>query len=350
MNETTSLRFPNSCSDNLKSKIQNLKWVRFLAIFILLVGCVGIVEAQQAGKMVRIGYLHFRAGPIATDDTFREALRDLGWVEGKNIAIEYRWIGKKRDRIPAMAEELVRLKVDLIVTATRSMALAAKNATTTIPIVMLTTSDAVKEGLVASLARPGGNVTGMSAQYAEVHAKLLELLHETMPNVTRVVFLAGTRTTSQVYMRTLRALEGTAPGLGITIIQRAMGRNHQEIEKTLEAIAKKRAGAIIVVGSAYSRHRRRIDRFAAKNHVPVFSANWPLVEKHFGLLGYGPDWVDMYRRAARYVDKILKGAKPADLPVQRPAKFTLIVNLKTAKQLGITIPREVLYRADKVIR
>ncbi len=296
-------------------------------------------EAQQRAKMARIGYLHFRAGPIATDEAFRQALRDLGWVEGKNIAIEYRWAAGKKDRYPVLAEELVQLKVDLIVTATRRAALEAKNATRTIPIVMLVASDAVENGLVASLARPGGNVTGMSEQTSDGYTKLLELVHETLPKVTRVAYLI-TDLTSPVPARTLRALQDTGPTLGLTI---------QPVE-SLEAVAQERPGALLVSGSRHSRFRRQLAELTAKNRVPVFSANWPLVEKHFGLLGYGPDWVDMYRRAARYVDKILKGAKPANLPVERPVKFNLVINLKAAKQLGITIPPEVLYRATKVVK
>ena len=298
-----------------------------------------LVEAQQRGKTARIGYLHFRAGPIATDEAFRQALRDLGWIEGQNIAIEYRWAAGKRKRFPALAEELVRLKVDLIVTATNGPTQAAKNATRTIPIVMLVASDAVENGLVASLARPGGNVTGMSEQTSDGFTKLLELVHETLPKVTRVAYLI-TDLTSPVPARTLRALQDTGPTLGLTI---------QPFE-SLGAVAQERPGALLVQGTRHSRYRRQLAELTAKNRVPVFSPNWPLVEKHFGLLGYGPDWVDMYRRAARYVDKILKGAKPKDLPVQRPVKFNLLVNLKTAKQLGITIPASILYRATKVIK
>ncbi len=289
--------------------------------------------------MARIGYLHFRAGPIATDEAFRQALRDLGWVEGKNIAIEYRWAAGKKDRYPVLAEELVQLKVDLIVTATRRVAQEAKNATRTIPIVMLVASDAVENGLVASLARPGGNVTGMSEQTSDGFTKLLELVHETLPKVTRVAYLA-TNLTSPTPARTLRALQDTGPTLGLTI----------QPFKSLEAVAQERPGALLVPGTRHSRYRRQLAELTAKNRVPVFSPNWPLVEKHFGLLGYGPDWVDMYRRAARYVDKILKGAKPADLPVEPPRKFNLEINLKTAKKLGITIPPNVLYQATKVIK
>ncbi len=296
-------------------------------------------DAQQRGKMPRIGYLHFRAGPIATDEAFLQALRDLGWVEGKNIAIEYRWAAGKKDRYPVLAEELVQLKVDLIVTATRRVALEAKNATRTIPIVMLVASDAVENGLVASLARPGGNVTGMSEQTSDGFTKLLELVHETLPKVTRVAYII-TDLTSPVAARTLRALQDTGPTLGLTI---------QPFE-SLGAVAQERPGALLVQGTRHSRYRRQLAELTAKNRVPVFSPNWPLVEKHFGLLGYGPDWVDMYRRAARYVDKILKGAKPANLPVERPVKFNLVINLKAAKQLGITIPPEVLYRATKVVK
>ncbi len=306
------------------------------------------VEAQQTGKMPRIGYLHFRAGPIATDEAFRQALRDLGWIEGQNIAIEYRWVAGKRDRYPVMAEELVRLKVDLIVAAAPPAIRAAKNATRTIPIVMASAPDAVENGFVASLARPGGNVTGMSDSHSDVITKLLELLHETLPKVTRVAFLGG-NLTSPGYVRILRGLQATAPALGLTI-QLLESRPPEKIESAFEAAAQERAGALLVIGTTYSRFGRRIAEFAAKNRVPVFSPNWPLVEKYFGLLGYGPDWVDMYRRAATYVDKILKGAKPADLPVQLPVKFRLVVNLKTAKQLDITIPPNVLYQATKVIK
>ncbi len=307
-----------------------------------------LAEAQKAGKVYRIGYLHFRAGPTATDEAFLQGLRDLGWIEGQNIAIEYRWAAGKRDRYPALAEELVRLKVDLIVTAIRAPTQAAKNATRTIPIVMTAGPDAVENGLIASLARPGGNVTGMSNSYSDVNTKLLELLHETLPEVTRVAYLGG-NLTAPVSVRTLRGLQATAPALGLTI-QSLSARHAEELESALEAVAQDRAGALLVAGSLHSRFKRPIAKFAAKNRVPVFSPNWPLVEKHFGLLGYGPDWPDMYRRAATYVDKILKGAKPADLPVERPTKFNLVVNLKTAKQLGLTIPPEVLYRATKVIK
>ncbi len=310
-----------------------------------------LAETQKVEKMARIGYLHFRAGPNAADEVFRQALRDFGWIEGQNIAIEYRWAAGKRNRYPALAEELVRLKVDLIVTATNSAAQAAKNATRTIPIVMMIASNVVERGLVASLARPGGNVTGMSNQYSEVNAKLLELLHETFPEVTRVAYLTQDLT-SPIPLRTFRVLQAVAPAFGLTIQPLAKDRikRAEELESALEAAAQERAGALLVSGVTHSRFRRRIAEFAAKNRVPVFSPNWPLVEKHFGLIGYGPDWIDIHRLAATYVDKILKGAKPADLPVERPTKFVLVVNLKTAKQLGITIPPEVLYQATKVIK
>lgn len=315
----------------------------------IVLAFVRLADAQQGGKVARIGYLSHRAGPSAADEAFRQALRDLGWIEGQNIAIEYRWAAGKRDHLPALAEELVHLKVDLIVTVSRAAAQATKNATRTIPIVMASAPDAVENRLVDSLARPGANITGMSTQYSDVHTKLLELLHETLPKVTRVAFLAGAHPPPPVYVRTFRELQAVAPALGLTIQPLELGQR-KDINSALEAAAQERAGALVVPGLAYSRFKRRIAEFAAKNRVPVFSVSWSLVEKHFGLLGYGPESIDMYRRAATYVDKIFKGAKPADLPVQRPVKFNLVVNLKTAKQLGITIPPTVLYRATRVIK
>ncbi len=244
--------------------------------------------------MLRLGYLSRKAGPGGTDKAFRQALRDLGWIVGQNIAIEYRWAAGKRDHLPALADELVRLKVDLIVTATQPVTQAAKNATTTIPIVMMYASDAVENGLVASLARPGGNVTGMSEQFADLHTKLLELLHETLPKVTRVAILWSPR--SRSYARTYRAAQAVAPALGLTLQSLALrtkGRSRQktaeELEGMLAATARKRAGALVVLGGRYRPFGPRLAEFSTNNRVPVFSANWPLVEKHFVLLGYGPD-------------------------------------------------------------
>jgi putative tryptophan/tyrosine transport system substrate-binding protein len=331
---------------NLKSAFRNLKSAILLCALFLTLSIP--VEAQQPGNVPRIGYLHFRAGPEAADEAFRQAMRDLGWIEGQNIIIEYRWAAGKQDRYPALAEELVRLKVDLIVTATPAPTQAAKNATKTIPIVMVAASNAVERGLVASLARTGGNVTGLSQQYIEMNAKLLELLHDTLPKVTRVAFLAGDP--SSPYWR---ALHTTARDLGLTIqsfeldIKNEKDRTAKDV---LEAIAQERPGALLVAGTTHDRLARPIADFAAKNRMPMLSINYPLVEKGFGLLGYGPNFIEMYRRAATFVDKILKGAKPSDLPVERPRKFELVINLKTAKQIGIIIPPSVLARADKVIR
>jgi len=308
-------------------------------------------NAQQPRKML-IGYLDYGAA-VDRDEAFFQALRDLGWIEGQNVAIEHRWAEGRIDRLPALAKELVRLKVDLIVTRAGSAIHAAKSATTTIPIVMVRAADAVENGLVASLARPGGNVTGMSEDQADLHTKLLELLHETLPQAKRVAVLWNQA--SSAYTRSFKAIQAVAPALGFTI--QSLEFNHflevelrpGKIEGVLEAAAKERAGALVVMPAMYTILGRQIAAFAMKYRVPVFSVQ-NAVEKHFGLLAYTYSTDDMSRRAAIYVDKILKGAKPADLPVERPRKFELVINLKTAKQIGVTIPPEVLARADRVIK
>jgi ABC-type uncharacterized transport system substrate-binding protein len=299
------------------------------------------VEAQQVAKVYRIGFLSLRHGPGPFEEAFRQALRGLGWIEGRNVAFEYRWGAGQWNRLPTLADGLVRSKVDLIVTSTMRAALAAKNATKTIPIVMAMAADVVENGVVASLARPGGNVTGLSEPYTTIHTKLLGLLHETLPDVTRVAFIVGD-TTSGPGRRYRDALQAAAPSLALTV-------RVFELEGALQAVARERVGALIVLAAAYDVNGPRIAEVAAKARLPVFSLSDNAVEKHFGLLAYGPDWLDMYRRAATYVDKILKGAQPADLPVQQPVKFNLTVNLKTAKQLGITLPPVVLLQATKVI-
>jgi len=305
-----------------------------------------LADAQQSGKMARIGVLRHHASPTTHDEAFRQGLRDLGRVEGKNISFEYRFVGGKRDLYPSLLEELIRLKVDIIVT-TAGAGLAARKATKTIPIVMGWGADAVENGLAASLARPGGNVTGLSEQYSEINAKLLELLHETLPNATQVAFLWNP--TRATYARTYKKAQAVAPSLGLTIQSLAL-RHPSEIESLLEQAAQQRADALLVMGRMYTTFGPQIGEFAAKNRIPVFSVSTVNLEKHFGLLAYTHDRHDMFRRAATHVDKILKGAKPADLPMQLPVKFNMVVNLKTAKELGITIPSSILYRADKVIK
>ncbi len=298
-------------------------------------------EAQQAGKVYRIGYLEMR--PAAPKE-FRQGLRELGYVEGKNIVIEPRFAKGKSDRFPGFAAELVRLKVDVIVTVSNPAARAAKNATTTIPIVMLAAGDPIRRGLVASLARPGGNITGLTNLDSKLHGKRLELLKEAFPRISRVAILWIRRQQKQ----SMKEVKATGQALGIQI--QSVVTRRRDIETILSAISQERPDGLMVATSSPSiRHRARIIEFAAKRRLPAIYGVGGFVDAG-GLMSYNADSQHMYRRVASYVDKILKGAKPADLPVERPTKFDFVINLKTAKQIGLTIPPNVLYQATKVIK
>jgi putative tryptophan/tyrosine transport system substrate-binding protein len=314
-----------------------------LPTFLLL---TGFSWAQQAGKVPRIGFLS--TGSSSSDSTrieaFRQGLRDLGYVEGKNIAIEYRYVERNFDQLAA---ELVRLKVDLIVTGGTPPTRAAKNATTTIPIVMAAVGDPVGTGLVASLARPGGNITGLSLLSPELSGKRLELLKEAFPRVTRVaVLLNPTNPATEAQLAETQVAAGSlAVELQLLEVSSPNGLEH-----AFSAMMRDRVSALVVLTDAmFFDNRTRIVSFAAKNRVPVTCYDSAFVDAG-GLMSYGPSVPDLYHRAATYVDKILKGRKPADLPVEQPTKFELVINLKTAKQIGLTIPPNVLARADKVIR
>jgi putative tryptophan/tyrosine transport system substrate-binding protein len=315
-----------------------------LALGAMLLALSLPAQAQQQVKVPGIGYL---GGAFSMHPAFLQRLRDLGYVDGKNIAIEPRYAEGKLDRLPDLAAELVRLKVDIIVTQGTPAAQAAKKATNTIPIVMATGGDAVGSGLVASLARPGGNITGLSTLATDLNAKRLELLKEVVPKISRVAYLANPDIVPE--MIGLKNLESVGPSLGVTVKFVAM-RGPEELESAFsEAVRDKVHAAIFAQNQNYIPYRHQVVSLAAKQRLPVMYG-WEDFSEAGGLMFYGVSLSDLYRRAAVYVDKILKGARPADLPVEQPAKFELVINLKAAKQIGVTIPPNVLARADRVIK
>jgi ABC-type uncharacterized transport system substrate-binding protein len=323
-----------------------------ILIAAILLAVAVIAEAQQPKRIPRVGYLSSgRPTSEATrSDPIRLGLRELGYTEGQNIAIEYRYTEGKVDRAPELAAELVRLKVDVIVVAGGSTWVqAAKNATKTIPIVMTGTGlDPVESGLIESLARPGGNVTGITNIQGELVGKRLELLKETVPKIVRVAVLYASDNLSSV-LALKEDLPTAARALKLTIQPWEM-RTANDFDRISAAIPKQRPAGLYVFGGALMRaSQKQIISFALENRLPSMYITREAIEAG-GLMSYGADIADSYRRVAYFVDKILKGAKPADLPIEQPTKFELVINLKTAKQIGLTIPQKVLGRADRVIK
>jgi putative ABC transport system substrate-binding protein len=329
--------------------------ITVLTICAILFALCGSVDAQQTGKIFRIGFLDTStaSGMAVLIDAFRQDLSKLGWLEGRNIIIEYRFAeGKGSDRLPELAAELVRLKVDLIVVTGGPAGLAAKGATMTIPIVVTSSVDPVGEGLVASLARPGGNVTGFSTLAPELNTKRLEILKDAVPKLARVGILrpsrGGGRITSDLQLKELRdaalALKLKLEEIEIQVID-AKG-----LESAFKTAKQKQVGAILTTATrSFFALRKEIVELAGKYHLPAIYFQREFVDAG-GLMSYGVDYDDLFRKAAHYVDKILKGTKPADLPVQQASKFEFIINLKAAKQIGFTIPVRVLERANQVIK
>jgi putative ABC transport system substrate-binding protein len=322
-----------------------------MALVLLVLGALAApfaAEAQQPGKVPRIGFLT----PLSPTDNahlleaFRQELRELGYVDGQTIAIEYRFGEGRPERLSALAAELVRLKVDVIVAGPAPAPEAAKQATSTIPLVFAIASDPVAEGLVASLARPGGNITGLATMAPELVGTQLELLKEVAPKVSRVAVLQNP--SHQGHPAILRQAEGAARALGVQL-HIVQARTPPEIEAAFAAMRSQRAGGVLVLrDSLFLAQRTQIAALAAKSRLPAVYG----IRQHAeagGLMSYGASSLHMFRRAATFVDKILKGAKPADLPVEQPTKFELVVNLKTAKALGIKFPQSILLRTDQVI-
>jgi putative tryptophan/tyrosine transport system substrate-binding protein len=319
-----------------------------LATFLLMTASAA---AQQAGKLLRIGLLDnsTASGSAVRLEAFWQELRKLGWIEGKNIAIEYRFAEQKPERLPELAADLVRLKVDLIVVSATPPALAAKSATATIPIVMTASVDPVGVGLVASLARPGGNVTGLSTLATELNTKRLEVLKDAIPRLSRVGVLRwpGTSITADLQLKELRA---AALALKLKLEEIETQPDPKGLASAFQTAKQKQVNAIMTTpDSRFFAERKRIVELAAKYRLPAIYFQKEFVDEG-GLMSYGVDFDDLFRRAAVYVDKILKGAKPADLPVQQATKFEFVINLKAAKQIGLTVPPEVLARANRVIK
>jgi putative tryptophan/tyrosine transport system substrate-binding protein len=307
-------------------------------------------EAQQAGKVWRIGLLSSASSSagVARLEAFRHGLHELGYREGQNLAIEYRWAEGREDHLSALAADLVRLRVDLIVTQGTLATLVARRTTATIPIVFAVAGDPLGAGLVASLARPGGNVTGLAVMGSEMTAKRLELLREVVPTVTRIAALWNPGNPSSI--PELKETETAARALGMQI-QSVEVRDARMLDRAFTAMARERARAVIVLSdSMLFGQRKQIADLAAQKRLPGIAWTREFAENGGVLMVYGPDVAEMHRRAATYVDRILKGTKPGDLPVEQPTKFELVINLKTAKALGLTIPPSLLRRADEVIQ
>jgi putative ABC transport system substrate-binding protein len=319
-----------------------------LALGVVLLALSVPAQAQQPGKIPRIGFLFYGSpGPSPELDAFRQGLRELGYIEGQNIAIEYRFASGRVERLPELAAELVRLELDVIVTPATPASLAAKQATSTILIVFAAVADAVGAGLIASLARPGGNITGLTSISAELGGKRLELLKEVVPKASRVAVLYNPADRANVLV--LKELQESAPALGLTL-QPLEVRGPGEFEGAFVAMTRQRAHALFgAAGILTFEHRKAIVDLAAKSRIPAMWGHRQFVEAG-GLMSYAVNFYDQLRRAATYVDKILKGRKPVDLPVEQPTKFELVINLIAAKQIGLTIPPNVLARADKVIK
>jgi putative tryptophan/tyrosine transport system substrate-binding protein len=315
-----------------------------LTLLSILVVPLGAV-AQEPGKAARIGML----APSPSDPfvhAFRQGLRELGYVEGRNVTVEYRWTEGRSGQLPSLAADLVRLKVDVIVASSQG-AVAAKQATSDIPIVMPIITDPVRLGLVASLARPGGNATGFATQNDELPGKWIELVKEAVPKVSRVAVLVHPAYDGGVQ---LRASDAAARSLGVRL-QGLSVEHPDDFAAAFAAVRNNPPDALIVSSSPlFYAHRARLVEFAATQRLPTMYHQSEFVVAAGGLMSYGPDFRDLFRRSATYVDKILKGAKPGDLPVEQPTKFSLVINLKTAKALGLTIPPSLLLRADEIIK
>ena len=341
------IQLSGSSSGNSQSAIRNPKFLVFVCATLFAL-CLP-ADAQQQ-KVPRIGYLapNLSNAVLPTHEAFRQGLRELGYVDGKNIIIEYRWAEGKVDRLPSLAADLVRLKVDAIfASGAVQPALAAKNATTTIPIIFVGVGDPVELGLVASLARPGGNITGLSSVGLDLSGKRLELVKEAVSKASRVAVLWNPANPDSVME--MKEMKAVASSMGLKLESLEIQKS-SDLEPAFSAMKKEGAEAIVIINSPnFVNLRKQVVDLAAKSRLPAMYAESQWVDAG-GLMSYGANYPDLWRRAATYLDKILKGTKPADIPVEQPTKFELIINLKTAKQIGLTIPPNVLARADRVIR
>ena len=348
----SSKRVSIRVSSNRKSKIKNRKLVGIVALIIAFAMCGAVATAQQPTKIPRIGYVSgtgdsSNPGPYV--EALRQGLRDLGYVEGKNFVIEFRGAEGKSDRIPSLVTELVQLKVDVLIVPTSAGAIqAAKQATKTIPIVMVTQLDPVASGLIDSLARPGGNITGLATLQRDLSGKRLELLTEVVPRLSRVGVLRNPD--GQTGAIGFKDYEAAARALKIRLQSLDARGSNPDLEGAFREAVKGRASAVVTITNGpLFRNSKRITDLALKNRLPSVHEGGTWVEAG-GLMSYSANDIELFRRAATYVDKILKGAKPADLPIEQPTKFEFVINLKTAKALNLTIPQSVLFRADKVIK